>query len=608
MCGICGYIGDADVINAMTDLIVHRGPDDSGIFTAAAPRVALGMRRLSIIDIDTSQQPLYNEDGSVVIVYNGEIYNYQALRQRLIKAGHQFRTHGDTEVIIHAYEEYGVDCLQYLEGMFAFAIWDGSQLFIARDRLGIKPLFYTQTPNGFVFGSEVRCLLAYPGVQAIPNFQTFYRYFTFGFTIDAATAFENIHQLTPGDYLTYSAETGLQVHAYWRPTFSSEVRNLDFAQAAEQLRQLFSDSVRDHLISDVPVGITLSGGLDSSSVLAHMVKYYEGQIDAFTLGYGREDDEFPFADLAAQIFDVRHHRRTVSFEQTARNIPRMLYHLEEPLPHVVASTTYELGRLVHEHAKVTLIGEGGDELLAGYVQYRVMARRFQMLPGFVRQRAFLLGYLSEGQFWLPRLFTRDVRRTLSDFHPVHDEYLPHYLGKPDNMTGAQYFEIRNELPNNQLARIDRLTMAHSVEARVPFLDHKLVNFCYSLPPDYKLNGLMEKYILREVIRQDLPEALANRRKGGKKGTQAITQPWYEEGLQALVQCYLSPERTRQRGIFMPQAVERATGRIHSGNGVMRRVALKQVYTMLLIELWMQLFVEHKPVETLEDEVSGILST
>lgn len=609
MCGICGFVGNQDrhLLEQMMNLIIHRGPDEEGIYWDGL--VALGMRRLSIIDLAHGSQPMFNEDGQIVIIFNGEIYNYPKLRQALIDKGHQFKTYSDTETVIHAYEEYGVGCLHHIEGMFAFALWDKNkqQLFIARDRLGIKPLFYMETPDGIVFGSEMRCLLQHPYAVPQVNPRTLYRYFTFGFTTDHETVFASLYQLTPGDYLLYSPSKKIQIHSYWRPVLEPAVRRLSLEAATEELSHHLCQSVKDHLVSDVPVGITLSGGLDSSSVLSQMVKHYEGQVDAFTVGYGRADDEFPFANLAARHFNVTHHRRTLSFEQTTRNLVRMIYHLEEPLPHVVASTTYELGRLVREHAKVTLIGEGGDELLAGYVQYRTMSRYFKMLPLLVRKRMFLLGYLAAPQYQVEKLFTNTFRQKLGDFHPVRDEYLPHYRHFPDGMTGAQYFEIRNELPNSQLSRIDRLTMAHSVEARVPFLDHNLVNFCFSLPPSYKLNYMVEKYILRRAMQKELPFELVNRRKGGKKGTQAITYPWYKEQLHKLVPYYLSKKHVEQREIFRPEAVQNLLNNISSKNGVMRRIALKQAYTCLLIELWFQLFIEKNPLETVEEQLFGFMA-
>ncbi len=604
MCGIAGFVGrfERDALVAMTELMHHRGPDDTGYYFSRLPgtdtAVGLGHKRLSIIDLDAGHQPIWNADKSLGIIFNGEIYNYRELRARLLAEGYEFQTNSDTEVILHGYARWGMEVCQELEGMFAFAIWDARrrEWRLARDRFGIKPLYYCQPhPGALAFASEMKPLLLLLG-QASVNQRAFYHYLLYGWCATEETIFQGIHQLQPAQRLRWR-DGGIVTERYWRlPAAGDRVRTP--ADWCELLRERLRGAVQSHLVADVPVGITLSGGLDSSAVLSMMAEATDpAQIQAFTVGFGLPNDELPFARRAARHMNVTGRERIESIDQAATDFPRMLWHLEEPLPHPVLSTTYYLARFVSKHVKVVLVGEGADELLAGYPHYRLFRLPYRLAPGPLLRR-----YFFAAAYVMPRA------RALADLlHPrwldrelleeVAHKYDP-YLREDRPADGALRFELEHELTYNQLMRIDKLMMSHSVEARVPFLDRAFAEAAFSVPFDLKLRGGREKYILRRAMANRLPAEIATRPKSGARGTQALL-PALTRVLRDRMSTALTRENLERRGWFRGAAVERF---INQGDGFLvrhhpieSRVRAKFALLLTVLEEWARLFLDRRDI-------------
>jgi len=600
MCGIAGFVGkfERDALRVMTELMHHRGPDDTGYhfdrLEGADAAVGLGHKRLSIIDLDTGHQPMWTADQSVGIVFNGEIYNYRELRRQLQAEGHEFRTRSDTEVILQGYAAWGAGVCSRLEGMFAFAIWDARQRswFLARDRFCIKPLYYCEpSPGSFAFASEIKPLLTLLPDVAVDK-RAFYHYLLYGWCATEQTIFRGVRQLPPAHHLHWHEER-LTRQRYWRLEDAPEPKP-SAADWCELLRERLSAAVRSHLIADVPVGITLSGGLDSSAVLAMMADATDAaRIQAFTVGFGLPNDELPFARRAAESVGVSGHERIESIDQVAADFPRMIWHLEEPLPHPVIGTTYYLARFVREHLKVILVGEGSDELLAGYPHYRLFRLPYRLAPGpllrhyffsaaYVMPRArALAGLLAPG--WLNRELLEDVAHH-------YDRYLQ--VDRPAR--GALRFEIENELVANQLMRIDKLMMSHSVEARVPFLDRALAETAFAVPFDLKLRAGREKYILRRAMTGRLPAEIVTRPKSGARGTQALL-PALTRVLHDRMRAALTSASLERRGWFQAPAVERflrqGSGLLVRHHPIESRVRAKFALMLTVLEEWARVFLD-----------------
>jgi asparagine synthase (glutamine-hydrolysing) len=605
MCGIVGFTGPYDerVLPRATELMHHRGPDDTGYYFArlagTAAAVGMGHKRLSIIDLDGGHQPMWTADESLGIVFNGEIYNYRELRETLRSAGFVFQTRSDTEVILHGYDAWGADVCNRLEGMFAFAIWDARQRtwFLARDRFGIKPLYYCEpAPGALAFASEAKPLLTLLARTTV-NQQAFYHYLLYGWCATEETVFRGIRQLPPAHYLHWH-DGRLDRRRYWRLEDTPDpVRSEE--DWCKLLRERLSTAVRSHLIADVPVGITLSGGLDSSAVLRMMADATDpARIQAFTVGFGLPNDELPFARRAAESVGVAGHERIESLEQVAADFPRMLWHLEEPLPHPVLGTTYYLARFVREHVKVVLVGEGSDELLAGYPHYRLFRFPYRLAPGplfrryffsvaYVMPRARVLATLLDPQ-WLDRPLLEEVAH-----------HYDRYLQTDPPASGALRFEIEHELAANQLMRIDKLMMSHSVEARVPFLDRAFAEAAARVPFDLKLRRGCEKYILRRSLAGRLPADILMRPKSGRRGTQALL-PALTTVLRDRMRTALTRASLERRGWFQAAAVERF---LHQGDGFLvrhhpieRRVRAKFALLLTVLEEWARVFLDQPMVK------------
>jgi asparagine synthase (glutamine-hydrolysing) len=598
MCGIVGFLGpwDKKTLERITALLRHRGPDDVGYHFSSrgSTSVGLGHRRLSIIDLNKGHQPIWNEDRTKLIIFNGEIYNYRLLRLSLEALGHVFTTQSDTEVVLHGFEEYGPEVVERLEGMFAFAVWDekSGRLFIARDRLGIKPLYYFHGQGVFAFGSEIKAILPLLNGRYI-NRQALYHYLLFGFMMQGETIFEGIFHLPPAHYLIW--DNGLlTTKRYWRiekQPFATQSEE----EWAERIRSSLYAAVESHLVADVPVGITLSGGIDSSSILAFMSQAtHQTRINSFTVGYNRPDDEISFSRIAASLFNIRVHERRFALGEIADHFRKIIYHLEEPVAHAGIGTTYFLSKTISEHLKVVLIGEGSDELFAGYPPYRLFMFPYSLAPRrLIHKYFFKVDYVMPGLREIENLLHPDwLDRSLLE--EVSHMYAP-YFAYGQFAENCLRYQLETELVGKQLLRIDKLMMAHSVEARVPFLDRAFAELAFSVPFPFKVKGGIEKYILRRTLEPLLPREVVYRPKSGKKGTQSLKHPLLEEGLLPGFRHLITAESIEKRGIFkgdgLSEYLDWPLSRWEKHHPIRSRLKAKFILAILVLEIWCQIFLD-----------------
>ena len=621
MCGICGMVGhiNASALQNMTRAMVHRGPDDEGFHIAQD--VGLGVRRLSIIDVAGGHQPIANEDGSVVVVFNGEIYNYPELHARLETQGHRFTTRTDTEVLVHLYEEYGDASVHLLQGMFAYALWDARRrrLLLARDRLGIKPLYYAQANGSFLFASEVKALLEHPDVAADVDLQSLDLYLSFRYVPGPDTLFRGIKKLSPGHLLVLE-DGRAQVRRYWDLVLGDYQPTVNLDEAIEELSSLFQATVRCHLVSDVPVGMLLSGGLDSSAVAAMMAAARPQPIATFTVGFdlpGRHN-ELTQARVVAKHLGADHHELVLT-PDAAELLPDLVRHLDEPVADPAALPTYLICRFARQMVPVVLTGEGGDELLGGYPRYAWFARakRLQrLLPPWVREGLLLpLGRLAP----LSRRYHTALENVLGERDDVSrhlhwvagldpalkrdllspelkdamgagapEAVLAPYLGgaaatRPELVHRLMALDMHTWLADDVLTKMDKMSMAVSVEARVPFLDHRLVEFVASVPLAVKLEQ-GPKTLLKQAVKSVLPPATIRRR---KHAFQIPLQQWVSGPLRDFTRDTLLDERARQRRWFDAARLEALLGR----NGSERPRDGQSIWTLLCLELWARAFLD-----------------
>lgn len=551
MCGICGFNWtDEALVKTMTDSMGHRGPDQDGLY--CAEEVSLGHRRLSIIDLsEQGRQPMFNEDSTVCLICNGEIYNYLQLKDELISKGHVFRGNSDSEVILHSYEEYGVECVQKLRGMFAFAIYDknNKKLFLARDRIGIKPLYYYHNNGKFLFGSEIKAILQAPQVNREVNLQALYDYLGFEFVPAPQTMFKNIFKLPAGHILEVQ-NGAVKITQYWDLKMGGN-SSLSFNEAVEIQKDLLEDAVKSHLMSDVPLGVFLSGGLDSSSIVALMRKNISGSLKTFTIGYeDKSFSELDYAAIVAQHCDTDH---TVLMLDDIRPeyVEKTLYHLDEPMTDLSTVPLYLLCKQAREHVTVCLSGEGADESYAGYDRFKAakIAKYFNIIPPSIRKNIIgkavaslpdqpqkkgainMLKRFVEGanlpedgghlrwQYFTSeevtdRLFSSDFFASIeADPFRLIREYASR-CANADSVNKQIYLDMRYMMTDSVLMKVDKMSMASALEIRVPLLDHVLVEFIASLPGKWKLNGLTTKYIFRSALEELLPEKIVHRGKQG----------------------------------------------------------------------------------------------
>jgi asparagine synthase (glutamine-hydrolysing) len=616
MCGIAGmatFDGSPvrlDELRRMCAAMAHRGPDDAGFYLA--PSAGLAMRRLSIIDLETGRQPVRNEDGTVWAVFNGEIYNFEELRRNLQGRGHRFYTGSDTEVIVHLYEERGPRCVEALRGMFAFAVWDEREqsLLLARDRVGIKPLYYCQAGGRLAFASELKALLQLPAVERAINWTALGHVFTFLTTPQADSIVQGVRKLEPGTVLT-SSRRGVRLTRYWELEWAPDYGRSE-AEFEEELRERLEESVRLHMVSDVPLGAFLSGGIDSSSVVATMARLSPRPVKTFSIGF-REDDynELDGARLVARAFGTEHHELVLE-PDVLSVIEDLAWHLDEPFGDPSAIPTYMVSKLAAEHVTVVLSGDGGDELFAGYDRYRVEARERKRAgvpaalrrgmaalarhaPERMRGRNFLRHlaldgaerYLDAAAFFRREehreLFSPDVFALVSAGDAWREA--ASYMASQDGhwLSSLQHLDIKAYLPLDILTKVDRMSMAHSIEARVPLLDHEFIEFAATIPPELKLRQDTGKYIFKRALRGRIPAPILQRR---KQGFAIPLGRWFRGRLREFVRELLLSERARQRGLINPAYVEKILRRNEGG-----RDLDFQLWTLISFELWTRRFLD-----------------
>ncbi len=601
----------------MGDAVRHRGPDDEGFFLDG--RVGLGMRRLSIIDLKTGQQPIHNEDESLQVVLNGEIYNYRALTQELLERGHTFYSNSDTEVIVHLYEELGKECVHRLRGMFAFALWDAKArtLFIARDRLGIKPLYYAETPGGLVFASELKSLVRFPGLRREVDPAGLLGYLQLGYVPDPLSILRGVFKLLPGHWLERRPDGTVEVKPYWDPApFFERAGALDSEQGVlEELRRRLGEAVRLHLVSDVPLGAFLSGGIDSSTVAALMAAEVGGRVKTFSIGFKeREFNELPYARVVAQRLGAEHHELVVSPESVDL-IERIIGHFDEPFADASAIPTYLVSMLASGHVKVVLSGDGGDELFAGYDRYVVDHRRRHGdvisrlgMSGVFRSVSRALPEGARGKNYLFNISLPRMERYIdgvSHYPPhslrqllsgdlvaqLHDTgshvFAPHVArgAALDFPSRLQYLDMKTYLPGDILTKVDRMSMAHSIEARVPLLDHELVEYVAAMPAHYKLREGATKYLFKRAIEELVPREILFRR---KQGFGVPLDHWFRgKSRDYLRERLLSPGALRH-GFFNRSYVETLWNSYVTNR---RMDALDRLWGLLVFEVWHQAYLE-----------------
>ena len=633
MCGLNGIAFssrsgrqvDAAALKRMRDVITHRGPDDEGIYIDGC--VGLGHRRLSIVDVAAGHQPMSTADGSLYITYNGEIYNHADYRDELIARGHIYQTHCDTETILHLYAEHGAGCVDYLRGMFAFAIWDRNkrELFIARDRLGVKPLYYVHTPDGSLyFASEIKSLLEARAVKPELNYATFSDYLANHSTSGEETLFVGVKRLLPGHTLTWNNDGEIKIRKYWDVSFEklNDPNRSDQDYIAEW-SELFRKSVQLRLMADVPLGMFLSGGIDSSAIAAVMSTLVDEPIKTFSVAFAeREANELEYARIVARTFKTDHHEVVISPEQFWGKLPDLIWHEDEPLAHPSSVALYFVSDLAAKHVKVVLTGEGSDELMAGYARYRktilnlaLGAHYNRFVPSGVRdlvRKQFSGMTGSKLRLKLGRTFLNlspDIESIYFDNFAVFSRSLQQQLltrEAVERMTGgidpyagvrelllqtdAQslldrllYADIKTYL-HELLMKQDQMSMAASVESRVPFLDHKLVEFTSSLPERLKLRGWTTKYVLRQSMKGVLPPAILDR---PKMGFPVPLGKWFRGAYSSVLDEYVLGGRARERGIFNADFTRALVEQHHRGEANHS----ERLWSLVNLEMWFRRFID-----------------
>jgi asparagine synthase (glutamine-hydrolysing) len=624
MCGIAGIVGanrndriDEAVVRRMCDAIVHRGPDDEGLL--ARQNTGLGMRRLSIIDLAGGHQPIFNEDRSAWIVFNGEIYNFPELRPELEAKGHRFVTHSDTETIVHLYEEFGADCVQKLRGMFAFALWDEKKqkLLIARDRLGKKPLHYALHRGKLYFASEIKSILAVAPELAEVNQSALLQYMYFGYIPDPATAFVGIHKLPPGHVLEFECGE-IDIRRYWDlPQYGTHQPSNE-EECLEELERRLAEAVRIRLISDVPLGAMLSGGTDSSTVVALMARASSKPVKTFAIGFKQADfDESKYARTVAQKFGTDHHELILE-PDVVGTIEKLTRSLEEPFADSSMLPTYFISCLARQHVTVALSGDGGDELFAGYERYGIQQNRekFAKIPSALSRlyREHLFPMVPKGTRgrqlsynlslpWSERyademslvpaferefpLLSPEFRATIAGSGDPQDILLKYFEQAPakDPISQTLYVDTKTYLVEDILTKVDRMSMLTSLEVRVPILDHLFVEWVTGLGPEWKMRNGQQKYIFRKLAeRVGVPKEVLYR---PKQGFALPLVHWMRNELRELILATLLDPRTLQRGYFDPAGVRRLLDEHFSG----RRDRSSAIWRLLIFELWHRNFLE-----------------
>jgi|Deesub1362B_J571_1020462.scaffolds.fasta_scaffold00002_795 asparagine synthase (glutamine-hydrolysing) len=626
MCGICGIYGFSSLplesreeVQRMNQSLRHRGPDDEGYYFDH--QVALGMRRLSIIDLITGHQPIANEDETIWVILNGEIYNFRELRDSLIKKGHYFQTKSDTEVIVHLYEEKGIDFVEELNGMFALALWDKTKkiFLLLRDRVGIKPLHYTFYKDRLYFASEIKAILQtnFPREMDV---EALHQYFTFEYIPAPRTIFKNLYKLLPGHCLIIQ-NNSWRIEKYWDITYNdSHLSSEEPTIITKAIRERLQESVQKRLVSDVPLGVFLSGGLDSSSVTAFMSQLVKEPIKTFSIGFEEESfNELEYARLVARKFKTDHHEFIVRSNQVRELVPQLIKFLDEPLADASVIPTYIISRLAREFVTVALAGDGGDELFAGYDTYKAykIAKFYRQLPAFLRNsiiknivkvlpaskkrlsfefkaKKFISGidYPPEvaNYIWWGAYNPEIRQQLLAGSHPSpEDPYSPVYYHlnscrAPDELTRLTYLDLKLYLQDDLLVKVDRMSMANSLEIRVPFLDHEFVEFVEQIPSSLKLKGLTTKYILKKAMAPLLPREILSRR---KIGFDIPLGAWIKTELKDFVLDTLSSEALKKHGLFNQKFINKILSEHLDGKHNHRQL----LWPLIIFQFWHNYYLE-----------------
>ncbi|MFZ3065096.1 MAG: asparagine synthase (glutamine-hydrolyzing) [Nitrospirota bacterium] len=600
MCGICGIVDfkgnpiDPKLVEIMSNSLSHRGPDGEGIFinhgSGGKGQAALGHRRLSIIDLKTGSQPMFNEDKSIVVAYNGEIYNFNELKKNLIKKGHKFRTKSDTEVILHQYEENGWECAKKFNGIFAFALWDDNKktLLLARDRIGIKPLYYFYDDKRLIFASEIKAILNALSERSEIDASSLFRYLILQYIPAPATLYKNIYKLMLASVLILN-KRGMEIKKYWdvKDAKGEGLKADDEEKICERLLKTIDESVTDQLISDVPLGAFLSGGIDSSAIVAFMSKKMKEPVKTFSVGFDTVDpyyNELNYARIASRHFKTDHHEIIVRPQDVVNLFPVIARRLDDPVNDPAILPTYMVSKLAREHVKVVLSGEGADELFGGYLRYSLdkLAKYYQLLPKLVRNGLIKpilndiidnkrivqgLNAISESDRssrylrWVsvfdtdslnavlgnPVFIEEEWSKLMAFYNLIHNEY------GNDALNSTLYTDIKTWLPDDLLTKVDRMSMAHGLEARVPYLDNRLVDLALSIPSWLKIKGFKRKYIFKKAVSNILPDEIVRR---SKRGFALPISHWFRNELKGFVLESLTDNSIRRMGYFNPSALDR----------------------------------------------------
>ena len=624
MCGIAGFSGtpNPSLLEQMTEVLFHRGPDDVGYYSDEG--VNLGMRRLSVIDVEGGHQPVHNEDKTVWLIFNGEIYNFKELRETLIQKGHRFYTNTDSEVIVHLYEEYKKDCVHHLRGMFAFALWDktNQQLLIARDRLGIKPLYYAFSNGSLRFASEIKSLLKDRKIETEIDPQSLFSFLTFLYIPSPGTIFKGISKLPPGHRLVLRRGK-FTIDSYWDLSFPSPSKPISESEYCEMTRQILTESVSTHLVSDVPLGVFLSGGLDSSTIVALMANLSSAPIKTFSIGFGEEAqsyNELEHARRIAKHFGTDHHEYTLQ-PDIIDILPKLVWHLDEPFADSSMIPTYLVSKAAREHVTVALTGIGGDEIFGGYPRYLgarlgvgyekmpewirgAMARAVSLLPESTQSRnlsgwakRFVRGgllpsrerYLSWISFAneevLRGLLTESLRQELENTDIwAHHRFVYENNNAQDLMDKILYLDVKTYLADDLLMMGDKMSMANSLELRVPFCDHKLVEYAASVPSKIKYSGQNLKSLLKKSVKDLLPREIIQRK---KQGFMVPVAQWFQKELRGFTLDLLSRENIRKRGFFEADYVHGLLDRHFTG----KQNLTDQIFALVTLEVWCRIYLD-----------------
>lgn len=639
MCGICGKFNfgvnkelTEQMISRMCSTIVHRGPDAEGIHLGFRSekgnfKIGLGIRRLAIIDLVTGDQPIHNEDKTIWVVLNGEIYNFRELRNELTGKGHEFYTKSDTEAIVHLYEDYGVECLKYLRGMFAFALWDESKkiLFIARDRVGKKPLIYSIKNGSLAFSSELRTLMEQENTASDIDYEALNLYLTFQYIPSPLTIFKGIKKLPPASYMLCDERGNIEIHKYWDINFRNKFSG-SFREAEEEFHRIFEEATKIRLISDVPLGAFLSGGIDSSAVVGVMSKYSSAPVKTFSIGFRESEfSETKFANIIAKHFNTEHHEYEVD-PQKSDILPKIAWHYSEPFADSSALPSYFVANITRSHVTVALNGDGGDENFGGYLRYMalnastmldlvpgltfILSKMSHLVPltetnnakhplryyrrflGAVQSRPEIRNLLWHSYFtneYKDFIYTDNMKRILSGIDAY--EYLSEkFINAPaDNILDRSFYtDITAYLPECLLVKMDIATMANSLEARSPFLDHKLMEFAATLPASWKVHLLKTKYFLRKAFDGFLPDGIINRK---KQGFGIPLGKWFKGDLNSYIKETLLSRQSLLRGYFEKSSIEllineHSCGKMDHGY---------KLWALLMLELWHRVFIDKEAI-------------